>query len=201
MQLISLGQNCAPQFAIKYSFNQRGITSPFAWCFSNIKDLSEIISNNYKPLLNKEKIIPTKYNNKKIPELSTYGIRWIHEPDISEDIAFEKFYSKLEAQVDFVRGATFEEKESCGFIISSRKMYDKVEEPLNELRKVIPAHHKVLFCSYSNNINSPVKINNNIYTANMHSNSFSSVNSLSARRYGKSELFANIIRKAFEINA
>ena len=105
MKLVSLGTQCSPAVQIKLKTKESGIESPFARTGTNPRIVSNILQDNFKTFLDRDKYSYwtrpktkwTRPNTKMVIPVSEDGVKFSHTDPIKKDSDYEKRFSAVDA--------------------------------------------------------------------------------------------------------
>ena len=215
-KLVSLGTQCTPASHIKLRRRQRGIVSPFSWSYTPPEIVLDILQDDFKTLLNRNKYFyktisrlarnsmtphpptprPSSNKRKRPHPHSTTGLIFAH----SDPISNSNDYLKLKAQCDFLRKC-LNSNSGYGYIISIFSPYEKHKDALIGIRKIIPKACKFFVCYTQQKENfDPVLTEDDIYYGAVHIEDWRDRGwplAAKAQAVGYSQEFTEMVDKVF----
>tara|TARA_B100000287_G_scaffold230036_1_gene216735 strand:- start:221 stop:811 length:591 start_codon:yes stop_codon:yes gene_type:complete len=195
MKLISLGTQCSPAAYIKFKRKESGIESPFSRTGTNPRIISNILQDDFKTFLDRDKYsYGTKPRSKKIVPISEDGVRFSHCDPIKKDSDYEK----IKAECEYLKEC-LNTPSGFGYIMSIFYPFKKYENELMEIRSMIPADCKFFVCYFNKKLINiePDIIFNDIYYGAINVKDLKFEDGLRARSMGMSKEYTKMIDKIF----
>ena len=195
MKLVSLGGQCTPAQHILRKRNGSGIESPFARAGTNPRIVSNILQDNFKTFLDRDKYSYwTSPSNKRVLPISEDGVKFAHYDPIKKDSDYEK----VKAQCEYLKDC-LNTPSGFGYIMSIFRPLEKYRNDLIEIRSIIPADCKFFVCFFNKkSINTgPDIIFNDIYYGAINVKDLKFKDGERARAMGTCEEYTKMIDKIF----
>ena len=204
MKLVSLGVQCTPASHIKFGRKEGGIVSPFAWSISTPEIVRNILQNNFKTFLNRDKysywtspstnLLQRFLGQKKVLPVSEDGVKFSHSDPIKKDSDYEK----VKAQCEYLKEC-LNTPSGFGYIMSIFRPLEKHRNDLIEIRSMIPADCKFFVCYFNKkSINTePDIIFNDIYYGAINVKDLKFKDGERARAMGTCEEYTKMVDKIF----
>ena len=195
MKLVSLGTQCSPAVQIKLKTKESGIESPFARTGTNPRIVSNILQDNFKTFLDRDKYSYwTSPNTKKVLPVSEDRVKFSHCDPIKKDSDYEK----IKAECEYLKEC-LNTPSGFGYIMSILRPFKKYENELMEIRSMIPADCKFFVCYFGKKAihTEPDIVINDIYYGAINIKDLKFKDGLRARSMGTCEEYTKMIDKIF----
>ena len=195
MKLVSLGVQCTPAEYILQKRKESGIGSPFSWTGTSPRIVSNILQDNFKTFLDRDKYSYwTNPRSKRTVPISEDEARFVHCDPIKKDSDYEK----VKAQCEYLKEC-LNAPSGFGYIMSIFRPLKKCRNELIEIRSMIPADCKFFVCYFNKrSINTePDIIFNDIYYGAIDVTDLKFKDGNRARAMGTCEEYTKMIDKIF----
>ena len=202
MKLVSLGTQCSPAVQIKLKRKESGIESPFARTGTNPRIVSNILQDNFKTFLDRDKYSYwtrpktkwTRPNTKMVIPVSEDGVKFSHTDPIKKDSDYEK----IKAECEYLKEC-LNTPSGFGYIMSILRPFKKYENELIEIRSMIPTGCKFFVCYFGKKAihTEPDVVFNDIYYGAINIKDLKFKDGLRARSMGTCEEYTKMIDKIF----
>ena len=195
MKLVSLGVQCTPAEYILLKRKESGIGSPFSRTGTSPRIVSNILQDNFKTFLDRDKYSYwTNPRNKKVLPVSEDRVRFSHSDPIKKDSDYEK----VKAQCEYLKEC-LNTPSGFGYMMSIFCPLEKYRNELIEIRSMIPADCKFFVCYFNKkSINTePDIIFNDIYYGAINVKDLKYKDGERARAMGTCEEYTKMIDKIF----